>query len=371
MKKILSLIILSLLLVPSVSGQEWHDWFNLGDEEPPLQKPRYYEFSMVLILIILAGVIWFGISIAKEIGVSKIVMGILSFVVAASTFAAVVPDLFAYDIKGSSYSLPFYQSFSDCVAYSGKIYCIGVPSRYTSGHSNCPGTNGCKEIWVYSGGWTKKKTLDYPFWGTSCAVVSGKIYCLGSSDGERAYNRALVYDPSSNTVTYKTLPYNISGMTCVPYGGYIYCFGGMNFGNDGIVRYGKIWKYNPSTNSFTPVKSVSFSDAGYTVRIGAAVYNNKIYIGTFWKKYVYDPSTNSISSVDWSGITETDCPVVGGKAYCFQDIALRVVDLDAQKTYQYYTNAAGHYGYAIVYWNGKLCKIGGSLPGDVRKMYCF
>ncbi len=368
MKKLLAFSLFFILLVPGVLAQ---DPTSLGSEEPPYQKPRYYHFSNILVIAIISSIALFAFRMRADF-----VTLLLSMALAIIAFSATAESLYLYDIHASSYSLPFSNYFSDCISYGGKIYCIGVPSG--SWPYTCEG-ECCRQIWVYDGQWTMKKVLEYPFLGTSCAAVGGKIYCLGGGTWDATHNKVLVYDPSSNSVVYKELPVNISLMTCVPYDGYIYCLGGQDWGYNesgawvGVKeRYNYVWKYDPSANSFTAVKTVQFYDLGYTIRIGAAVYNGYIYFGAVpCFQYKYDPSTDTLTQISncpyvhWSHLFETDCPVINGKAYCYQDIALWVTDFEEESSEKYYVNAYGHKGYSVVYWNGKLCKIYKS------NMYCF
>ena len=370
MKKLAPLIAF-LLIVPSVVGDEILEPLNYLHKE----RPRYALISDILVLIVFTGLIIFALRFKIGPGPTSIALFVLSLVVGVTIFSALSNSMYFYDMITEKYSLPFRADQPDCVTYNDKVYCFGVPNKYDPPF--CPGSSGCKEVWEYSNGkWTKKLTLSYPFYGTSCAVLNDKIYCIGGAGNEGyyhpvTYNRVLIYDPNTNTASYKTISYSIAFTTCVPYGDYIYCFGGFSWEsgeNADLNPYYNIWRYDPSTNDFVIMKSgIEFYDLYYSWFIGAAPYGGKIYFGGApCFQYVYDPSTNSYTKFECDKyvIEGTHCPVVDGKAYCWMFGNLDVSYLGQEK-FDWYGTDAMYTGGSTFYYKGKICTV------RRTKMYCL
>ena len=154
------------------------------------------------------------------------------------------------------------------------------------------------------------------------AVVDGKIYCIGGSNGSSYLNKVEVYDPITDTWETKTpMPTDRGHLTSAVVDGKIYCIGGYRNSSQG--RLNTVEVYDPVTDIWET--KADMPTARYNLTSG--VVDGKIYvIGGYGQVgsnlhlntvEVYDPITDS-----WE--TKADMPtarhrmisgVVDGKIY--------------------------------------------------------
>ena len=160
--------------------------------------------------------------------------------------------------------------------------------------------------------WTSMANMPTARAGLGVAVVNGKIYAIGGTDGSSSLNTNEQYNPSTNQWTSETpMPTARSDFAIAVFNNQIYVIGG-TIGN-GFV--GNNEAYDPATNSWEMKTSMPTPRSELT----ACVLNDKIYL-IGGKKYsntspyynetglteIFDPSTNT-----WSTGSPLPTPVYG------------------------------------------------------------
>jgi len=145
--------------------------------------------------------------------------------------------------------------------------------------------------------WTTLTEMPTARSGLGVAVVDGKIYAIGGSDGNRQLDTNQMYDPATNTwVNKQPMPYARSRFGITVYQNKIYVIGGTT--TNGLTSANEV--YNPLTDTWeikTPMPT------GGRVELATSVVNGKIYLigGSFhhiWPEptnltEVYDPVTDT------------------------------------------------------------------------------
>ena len=151
--------------------------------------------------------------------------------------------------------------------------------------------------WAAEDSWTTKAQMPTPRSGLGVAVVNGKIYAIGGSNGSHL-NTNEEYDPATNTwATRKPMPIQRHRFAIAVVEHKIYVIGGEIPGN----YYSGNQVYDPATDTWETKTSMLTARAD----LCASVVNGKIYVigGGFqiiWPRpsnltEVYDPETDSWS----------------------------------------------------------------------------
>lgn len=165
-------------------------------------------------------------------------------------------------------------------------------------------------------------------WGHTGAVINGKIYIFGGSDGYSIRNDLHIYDPELNTWS----SINPSGTleprrshTASVIAGKLYIFGGLQ--SNVTTRRNDLHVYDPATNAWSEITSNgSLPSARFSHT--ASVVDGKLYIfgghdGSLHNDlHVYDPTLNTWSPITPGGTPPTarqgfSTSVAAGKIYIF------------------------------------------------------
>ncbi|MBS1781465.1 MAG: hypothetical protein JSS78_00190 [Bacteroidetes bacterium] len=201
-----------------------------------------------------------------------------------------------------------------------------------------------KDFWQYeatTNTWTKKN--DIPFTArrnVSAVVINGTIYAGFGWDGTSSLSDWWMYNTSSDTWVQKA-GFNAAGRYWSGLGewngeGYLVCGGSGQSGS--FVEYKDVWKYNPTTNTWTAQPNFSG-----TARNGSfcQILGNKLYFGlgvsSSASTYRSDVFKYNLSTQTWSAIAplpaSANIPVVDGystwSANYGGKIVLMNIDLDA------------------------------------------
>jgi uncharacterized protein (TIGR03437 family) len=145
--------------------------------------------------------------------------------------------------------------------------------------------------------------------GAGAAVLDGKLYVTGGSDGERANNHASTYDPARNEwTTLADMPRGVWQHCAATGGGKVYVAGGRE-GND-TAPVTSVVMYDPSTDAWTaatplPVGLADAACASLDSRIylfGGATATAAASDGT----WVFDTGTGQ-----WSALPRMPIPLAG------------------------------------------------------------
>jgi len=265
----------------------------------------------------------------------------------------------AEDSWVSKEPMPAARSGFGVAVVDGKIYAIG-------------GTNGTHRLNVnemydpVTNTWHTKASMLTPRLRFGIAVVENKIYVIGGSRGDSTYtNVNEVYDPETNTWETKTsMPTTRHAMDANVVDGKIYIIGGNSLVNE---------VYDPTTDSWT-TKTPIPTGVGY---YASAVVDNKIYViggavGVTLNQ-IYDTETDTWSSgaplpkgVDSAAAVATSgvyAPkriyVIGGK----QNLdAVNLTQIYDPKTDSWSTGTAmptSRYGLGVAVVNDVVYAIGG------------
>jgi N-acetylneuraminic acid mutarotase len=182
--------------------------------------------------------------------------------------------------------------------------------------------------------WTSLEPMPTARSGFGVAVVEGKIYAIGGSNGTHRLDVNEVYDPANDTWTTKTsMPTARSGPAIAVYQNKIYVIGGIIGESDpttsGYTGVNEV--YDPSTDTWETMESMPTGSA----YLDANVVGDKIYVicgvkhgGVFpFQQYadenqVYDPSNDS-----WS--TKTPIPI-GNLGYSSAVVDKKIYIIGAQ-----------------------------------------
>lgn len=145
--------------------------------------------------------------------------------------------------------------------------------------------------------WITKEPMPTARSGLGVAVVNGKIYAIGGSDGNGHLNTTEEYDPATNTwATKKPMPTARQRFGIAVYQNKIYVIGGST--HSGFTGTNEV--YNPLTDTWETKTSMP---AGGRSELAASVVNGKIYLisghflGVYWipsnLTEVYDPETDT------------------------------------------------------------------------------
>lgn len=216
----------------------------------------------------------------------------------------------------ASMSIPRYYFKTEVI--DGKIYAIG-------GNSGRNGTPYLSSVEVYdpsTNTWTTLASMSTPRLNLQTEVIDGKIYAIGGGYSS-VLPSAEVYDPSTDTWMQLA---SMSAARCnfqtEVINGKIYAIGGNNDGNNGPKFISSAEVYNPSTNTWTKLASMSAARGCFRTE----VINGKIYaIGGYdgSSKYlssteVYDPSTNvwtTLTPMSTGKVDYFPTVIVDGKIY--------------------------------------------------------
>jgi hypothetical protein len=172
--------------------------------------------------------------------------------------------------------------------------------------------------------WTQKTPMPTARSNFGVAVVDGKIYAIGGTNGINEE-----YDPVTDKWTTKApMPTGRMNLAVASYGGKIYCIGGDVEGDGNPTAINEV--YDPATDSWTT--KASMPTARYSPI--ASVVDGKIYlIGGFpypdvsCVNEVYDPATDS-----WSNATSIPRTVAGCVSAVVND-KIYVIDSEATEIY--------------------------------------
>lgn len=168
--------------------------------------------------------------------------------------------------------------------------------------------------------WTTKKPMPTARGGLGVAVVNGKIYAIGGSNGDTQLSVNEEYNPVTDTWTTKApMPTPRSGFAIAVYQNKIYCIGGTTGDSDNFVSgfTGVVEVYDPATDTWDAKTKSPMP----TLRadLCANVVNGKIYciggkkywgVDPFYQELntteVYDPARNT-----WTTKSPMPIPVLG------------------------------------------------------------
>ncbi|TRZ50164.1 MAG: galactose oxidase, partial [Dehalococcoidia bacterium] len=145
--------------------------------------------------------------------------------------------------------------------------------------------------------WTTKAPMTTARSGLGVAVVNGKIYAIGGSDGNRQLDTNQMYDPATNTwVNKQPMPTARSRFGITVYQNKIYVIGGTT--PSGLTDANEV--YDPLTDTWETKTPMPTGDRD---ELAASVVNGKIYLigGSFHHLWpipsnlteVYDPETDT------------------------------------------------------------------------------
>ena len=186
-----------------------------------------------------------------------------------------------------------------CVAYSGRIYCVGgIGSSY------------------YDGYYPKNAA------GPTNDVCDAQINSTGVGQWACNANDWWLTDYQITNVGNSYYPFNGYNQSCVAYAGYIYCVGGFN--NDlgaptDEVYYAKLFAngtgaWSPTTVYPSPVGSESCSvNDGYIYCVGGSGPNNKVYYARLSPSGVGAWASASAYPAD---VTAQSCVTYSDHIYC-------------------------------------------------------
>jgi len=174
------------------------------------------------------------------------------------------------------------RSYFSSTVLDGKIYAIGGIG------GNNLGLGGLDSVESYDPAndtWTLESKMSVPRVDASAVSLNGKIYVMGGFDNligrSTFYDSMEVYDPATKTWSSKAkMPELRCDHEAVALNGYIYVIGGSKAvynsatGQYKIEMTDKVLRYNPSTDTWSTVGSISTARREF----GAAVANGKIYI---------------------------------------------------------------------------------------------
>jgi N-acetylneuraminic acid mutarotase len=213
--------------------------------------------------------------------------------------------------------------------------------------------------------------------GLGVAVVDGKIYAIGGSNGTHRLDVNEVYDPATDTWTaQKPMPTARSGHATAVYQNKIYVIGGVigesDPGSSGYTGVNEV--YDPVTDTWETMESMPTASAN----LDANVAGDKIYLicglkysgipPTFTQyadeNQVYDPSTDS-----WS--TRMPIPIGNwGYASAVVDNKIHVIGVDLTQIYDPETDmwASGTSSPMLVFSAAAGATVGGLAP---KRIYVF
>ena len=111
------------------------------------------------------------------------------------------------------------------------------------------------------------------------AVVDGKAFAIGGSDGTITINETAIYDIGGDTwSTGAVYPATATGVICADGGnGLLYCFGGTIDGSNALTS---AYSYDPVGDAWTPLTAMTAAK----MYGAAAGMNGKIYIAGGWEQ---------------------------------------------------------------------------------------
>jgi N-acetylneuraminic acid mutarotase len=237
------------------------------------------------------------------------------------------------------------------------------------------------ETHVRSKTWVTKTDMSTRRLGLAAAVVDGKIYAIGGSNGERL---ATVdeYDPAKDTWIPKAdMPTARKDIAAAAVNGKIYVFGGSEESEGGGITTTE--EYDVATDTWTPRNDMP------TARLGAAAValDGKIYVAGGWgiSKFesimeVYDPATDTWEVKSEAPIADGNFSYAGvnGKIYIFGGTQNRTSTLEYDPMTDIWTRkeakpSDGLYSTASVL-GGKVYVLGGTVghgtpPSDRVEVY--
>jgi N-acetylneuraminic acid mutarotase len=134
------------------------------------------------------------------------------------------------------------------------------------------------------------------------AVLDGKIYVIGGfEEGGKATNIVEVYDPQTDTWDRTSpLPIPLEHTAASTYNGKLFVVGGYTVIDDKRTPTDKLFSYDPSTNEWKELKSMSEARGALTANfvdgILYAIGGEDSSLNTLKKTEAYDPTTNTWST---------------------------------------------------------------------------
>ncbi len=162
------------------------------------------------------------------------------------------------------------------VSLNGNIYAI---SGFIGDNDNYSTVGGIEEYDVMKDTWTEKAKYTLGLSLCQAVAINGKIYSIFSEGtGSQTDTHINEYDPELDTWTVKIHIPPIGDFAKLAINNQVYMFGGHL--NAGECRSNKALKYDPSTNSLTSLPNLSEPKWG----MGAAEIDGKIFImgGSDW-----------------------------------------------------------------------------------------
>lgn len=152
-------------------------------------------------------------------------------------------------------------------------------------------------VWAAEDSWTTLEPMPTARSGLGVAVVDGKIYAIGGSDGNSQLDTNEMYDPATNTwVSKQAMPTARSRFGITVFEKKIYVMGGADV--NGFTDANEV--YDPATDTWEIKASMP---AGGRAELAVNAVNGKIYaiggffLGIFWipsnLTEVYDPVTDT------------------------------------------------------------------------------
>ena len=279
---------------------------------------------------------------------------------------------------------------SDCGTASGHGY-ISTSDIDTSSERCAAGTfsgsfidNGSYWSWGCNGApsWTSKANMSTARRDPDAAVVNGKIYAIGGSNGGSYVSSVEEYDPATNTWTTKaSIPTVRQGFAkAIVIDNKIYVLGG----SDGTYSLKTNEMYDPATNTWTVKANMPTT----TLESCIVAVNDKIYVidtyGTTRPSYEYNPATNTWTAkaaIPNQRQGEVGVAVANGKIYVIggwlSDTYLGTTDEFDPATNTWTTKASMVHprgitegsrfdGGMVVVINNKIYAIGGNKDGTVQ-----
>jgi len=215
---------------------------------------------------------------------------------------------------------------------NGKIYAIGgSDGRYlTTNEMYDPSTDT----------WATKKSMPTKRGHFGIAVHQNKIYVIGGETGDGPTGVNEVYDPATDTWETKTsMPTPRENLCANVVNGKIYLIGGNTFNTLAWpVLSNKTEVYDPSTDLWTTKASIpNFEGLGFA-DIASAAVNNKIYViggeeqAITDLNQIYDPETDTWSS-GTSMPTAVEGPAAGATTGVFAPKRIHVLSMDLHHVY--------------------------------------
>jgi len=253
----------------------------------------------------------------------------------------------------------------------GKMYAIGgSDGRYLTANEMY---DPSKDTWA------TKKSMPTKRGYFGIAVHQNKVYVIGGETGDGPTGVNEVYDPATDTWETKTsMPTPRENLCANVVNGKIYLIGGNTFNTLAWpVLSNKTEVYDPSTDSWTTRAAMpNFEGLGFA-DIASAAVNNKVYVigGEEWAitdlNQIYDPETDTWSS-GTSMPTAVEGPAAGATTGVFAPKRIHVLSMDLHHVYYPETDVWStgtqmptprrHLGVAVI--SDRLYAIGGGFSGD-------